>query len=150
MRGSPRAVPENCGDVLLGIKPGKDGSHLLCAGLDAAVERSADHSRGFDPSAASRQHRTTWRRHSRSARACLDSRFNRYPDSLRHSAWLLADAESGVELTQSCGLSCDISRSHGLVVELRQVHRQPAQCLLRRGSEKRERVGLQLASACDR
>src|SRR5947209_16258135 len=92
LRRTERSVPESGGNILIGVWPGKDWRNLLCRRLDAALQRSADHSLGGDSAIASRKYWPARWRHSGAARACVHSRLDGCSHALRHPARLLADA----------------------------------------------------------
>src|SRR5262249_48711673 len=75
--GSARAVPESRGYVHVGLRTGQDGGDLLRRGLDAALQRRADHSLRGHPATAARQHWASGRRNPGATRACFHSRLNR-------------------------------------------------------------------------
>ncbi len=102
-RYTPEMVEAGCGvpkDVFLKATeafvnasgPREDGLHLLCRGIYASLDRRADHSRCFDSAVAAGQLWPARWRHSRSARARVDSRLDRYPYPVRRAAGLHTDA----------------------------------------------------------
>ena len=114
---------------------------------DAALGRRADHSRRRDSAAAARQRRTAGRRHARAARPRLDSGIDRHPDAVRPAARLSADARVRARDRRRSPLHRAESHADRLVVELRQVHRQPAEGVVRRRRDARQRLRLRLAAA---
>ena len=117
---------------------------LLRRRLDAAHGRRADDPRRRDPPAAARQHRPPRRRRPRAARPRDDPGQHRHPDALRPAARLPAHAARTRGRADAEGVRRHRRRGQGLVVELRQVHRLPAQGLVRRRGDQRERLRLQI------
>jgi len=142
----PRAVPENCGDVCSASGPEKTGA--ICYALGWTQQSKAhNHSCGCDPSDASRQHRTAWRsilalRGHASIQGSTDI------PTLTTFCLATCDAESRLN-SRNLRITLQYIAIRRLVVELRQVHRQSAQGLLRE-ERKKKTIGIQLAPACDR
>ncbi len=112
---------------------------LLRRRLDAAHRRRAEHPRGGDPAAAARQHRPARRRHPGAARPRHDPGLDRHADALQPAARLPADA-AGVAARRSTTTIATNSRWR-LVAQPAEVHRQPAQGVVRRARHRGERAG---------
>src|SRR6185437_14489662 len=92
VRCSAEGVSGSGGGAFGGFRAGEDGLHLLCGGLDAALDRSADDSVGGDIATAAGKHWAAGRRDSGAARTCVNSGIDGYSYAVRHSSWVSADA----------------------------------------------------------
>src|SRR5437870_13429211 len=82
LRNAEGLIPENRRDLLFCLGPGENCRDLLRGGMDAALERSADHPHGSNPATLVGKYWAPGRRNSGASWPCFDSGINRYPDSL--------------------------------------------------------------------
>ena len=150
-RYTPEVVAEVCGctpEELLRV------AELLCDNsgrertsgdrlrrrLDAAHHRRADHPRGRHPATAARQHRPARRRHHGDARPFQHPGLDRRPDALRPAARLPAPAGRRRGARDARRLRRARGAADRLLGQLPQVHRQPAQGVVRRRRHAGERL----------
>ena len=115
--------------------------------LDAAHDRRADDPRRRHPPTAAGQHRPARRRHHGDARPFQHPGLDRHPDAVRPLARLPAPAGRRRGPRDAGRLHRARGTAHRLLVQLPQVHRQPAQGVVRRGGHAGERFRLRLAAA---
>ncbi len=124
-----------------------DQRHGLRAGLDPAHDRRADDPHRRHPAAAARQHGPAGRRHHGDARATPASRAR--PTSPPCTTCCPATCRSRRRRAARDARLLRRARgaAHRLLGQLPQVHRQPAQGLVRRRRHAGERLRLLLAAA---
>src|SRR2546423_6880676 len=76
LRSSERRVSESCGDLQFGFGGGKNCRDLLRGGMDATLQRRADHSHRSDSANAAGKYRAARRRNSGAAWPCVNSRID--------------------------------------------------------------------------
>ena len=130
-------------DVELGSR--EDHRAGLQRRLDAAQRRRAVHPHRRDPAAAARQHGPPRRRDHGAARAREHPGVDRHPDPVQHPARLPADADRGpARLAAGVDRGSQPPRLQGLLGQRERLRRQPAQGLLGRRGDTRERLLLRL------
>ena len=146
-----RGLPEGLrgADAQFGTRA--HGRLLLRGRMDASQHGRADHPRRDDHPGSARQYRPAGRRHPGLARSLQHSGQHGYPDALQHAAHLSAAAE--------CASSRIITLKDFLKAEtvptgwwhnLPEIHGEPADGLVRRGGNQRQRMGLRLHPEADR
>ena len=135
------------GAVVRQLRPGADQRHRLRARMDPAHDRRADDPHRRHPATAARQHgQARWRHHG-DAGPLHHPGLDRSGDAVRRAAGLPAAAvrrggPRDARLLRRAG-----GAAHRVLGQLPQVHRQPAQGLVRRRRHAGERLRLLLAPA---
>ncbi len=115
--------------------------------LDAAHDRRADHPHRRHPAAAARQHGPARRRHHGDARPLHHPGLDRRPDALRPAARLPAAADRRRQARDARRLLRERGHADRLLGQLPEVHRQPAQGVVRRRGDQGQRLRLRVAAA---
>ena len=122
--------------------PRAHGGVLLRRRLDAAHRRRAEHPRGDDPAAAAGQHRPARRRDPRPPRPRHDPGLDRHPDAVQPPA-RLPTMPSAEHTTRWPTTSRPTARRRA-TGPTSEVHRQPAEGVVRRRGDGGERLRLRL------
>ena len=129
------------------LRPRADQRHRLRAGLDPAHHRRADDPHRRHPAAPPRQHGPAGRRHHGDAGPLHHPGLDRPGDAVRRAARLPAAAVRRRAPRDPRLLCRARGHAHRILGQLPQVHRQPAQGLVRRRRHAGERLRLLLAPA---
>ncbi len=147
MRRSAETIPESRRSILLPPPVRTRRRYLLRRGMDAAFQRRADHPRRGDSAVAARQYRAPRRRHpalrghaSIQGSTDIPTLYDILPGYLP-MPFFEKDANDLPELHQ------EAQGERRAVVELRKLHRQPAEVLVRRQRHEGKRLGLRLPAA---
>ncbi len=111
----------------------------LLGGLDPAHRRRAVHPRRVDPAGTARQHRPPRRRDHGAARPRHDPGLHRHPDALRPAARVHPHAERA-QGDAPAGVPGRRRGAEGLLGQHARLRDQPAQGLVRRRGDGRERL----------
>ncbi|CAA9242272.1 MAG: Formate dehydrogenase O alpha subunit, partial [uncultured Blastococcus sp.] len=124
-------------------QPRPDDGVGVLGGLDAAQRRRAVHPHLLDPADAARQHRSPGRRHHGAARPRQHPGLDRRPDALQPAARLPADA-ARTPAPEPRGVRGRRRRQGRVLGQQAVLHGQPAQELVGRARDRRERLRLRL------
>ena len=118
--------------------------------LDAAHDRLAVHPRRVDPAAAAGQHRPARRRGDGDARPRLHPGLQRHPDAVRPAARATSRCRTRTRTRTSTSSSRPTRPSEGFWGNMRDYTGQPAQGVVGRRGDRRQRLLLRLPAAADR
>ena len=137
----PRGVPGVDGE----LRPRAHDGAGLQRRLDPAQRRRAVHPHRRDPAAPARQHGPPRRRGHGAARPREHPGLDRHPDAVQHPPGLPADAQPRpARDADRLRRQHPQPRQQGLLVQGRRLHGQPAQGLLGRRGDRRQRLLLRL------
>ena len=147
VRLHPGGAGAGGGAALRQLRPRADQRHRLRAGVDAAHDRRADDPHRRHPATLAREHGPARRRHHGDARPLHHPGLDRPRHAVRRVARLPAAAGRRRGARDAGLLRRTRGHAHRLLGQLPQVHRQPAQGVVRRRRHAGERLRLLVAPA---